>query len=60
MSALGEKPIVFHATRDPLKCLPDREQHEFKCWREFDDGRGGEAVCKHCGVGAMSYTLAQE
>lgn len=32
-------------------------EHEFEGWREFDDGRGGERVCKKCGCGAMSHTL---
>jgi len=57
---LGANPITFHARRDPLVCLPDREKHEFTGWREIGGGRGGETVCKHCGVGAMSYTLAQD
>lgn len=62
---MGEKltiitALVFHAKRDATECLPGREKHEFSGWREFDGGRGGEAVCKHCGVGAMAYTLARE
>lgn len=32
-------------------------QHEFEGWREFDDGHGGEKVCKRCGLGAMSHDL---
>lgn len=31
--------------------------HDFKGWREFDDGRGGETVCTKCGVGAMAWSL---
>jgi hypothetical protein len=31
--------------------------HDFKGWREFDDGNGGEQVCTKCGMGAMAYTL---
>lgn len=34
--------------------------HEFKGWREFADGRGGEQVCTKCGMGAMTYTLSQD
>ena len=32
-------------------------QHEFGGWREFDDGRGGEQICKHCGMGVMSHDM---
>lgn len=32
-------------------------KHEFVGWRDFEDGNGGEAVCKYCGLGAMAYTL---
>ena len=32
-------------------------EHNFKGWREFHDGRGGETVCERCGMGAMSHTL---
>lgn len=49
--------IFFHAKRDPLVC-PGREDHEFFGWRTFDDGLGGETVCKHCGIGAMEHTMA--
>mgnify|MGYP000875059448 FL=1 len=32
-------------------------EHEFSGWQEFDDGLGGEQVCKLCGMGAMAHTL---
>ncbi len=32
-------------------------QHDFQGWRQFDDGRGGEQVCRKCGIGAMAWTL---
>lgn len=32
-------------------------EHEWRGWREFEDGRGGERVCKKCGLGAMQHTL---
>lgn len=32
-------------------------EHEFAGWRMFADGRGVEQVCKHCGLGAMEYSL---
>lgn len=28
--------------------------HEFRGWRTFADGRGGEQVCVRCGIGAMA------
>ena len=35
----------------------DECKHEFEGWRDFEDGRGGEAICKKCGIGAMAYSL---
>jgi hypothetical protein len=32
-------------------------KHEFNGWREFEDGCGGEQVCKHCGIGAMEWSM---
>lgn len=32
-------------------------EHDFKGWREFEDGRGGETVCSKCGMGAMAWSL---
>lgn len=32
-------------------------EHNFKGWREFEDGCGGEAICTRCGMGAMSHSL---
>lgn len=37
------------------QCADDA--HDFKGWREFDDGRGGETVCAKCGMGAMAFSL---
>ena len=51
------KKMFFHVKRDPLACVEGKE-HKFEGWREHDDGKGGEQVCKHCGVGAMEYTMA--
>lgn len=52
---MGE--VFYHAKRDPLKCVDD-DGHDFKGWREFDDGCGGETVCAKCGVGAMEHSIA--
>ena len=32
-------------------------EHEWGGWREFEDGRGGEQLCKKCGMGAMAHSL---
>jgi len=32
-------------------------EHDFQGWRLFENHSGGEAVCKRCGMGAMSHTL---
>jgi hypothetical protein len=45
---------VFH-------CIPINTcAHEWGGWRDFEDGRGGEQVCKKCGLGAMANSLAQD
>lgn len=31
--------------------------HDFKGGREIDGGRGYEAVCANCGMGAMAWSL---
>jgi len=47
-----EDAVFFHTTPKPDTC-----DHDFKGWREFEDGRGGEQVCTKCGMGAMEYSL---
>ena len=32
-------------------------EHDFTGWRNFEDGTGGEQVCRHCGLGAMAWSL---
>jgi hypothetical protein len=32
-------------------------EHDFKGWRAFINGGGGETVCQRCGMGAMSHSL---
>jgi hypothetical protein len=32
-------------------------EHDFQGFRAFEDGRGGEAVCTRCGMGAMSHSI---
>lgn len=52
--------VSFHASSGGCYCDCANGgpcEHEFEGWREFDDGRGGERVCKKCGCGAMSHTL---
>lgn len=47
-----EKRIFLHITPKPDAC-----DHDFKGWRPFSDGNGGEQVCTKCGMGAMAYSL---
>ena len=51
--------VFVHMTRKPELCYADipEMKHVFTGWRMFEDGRGGEQVCKHCGIGAMEYSL---
>lgn len=51
MNEKKQKPFI-HITPKADDC-----KHEFRGWREFPDGNGGEAVCSKCGIGAMAYTL---
>jgi hypothetical protein len=43
---------MFCVPRAHLGC-----DHEWGGWRNFEDGNGGEQVCKLCGMGAMSHSL---
>ena len=45
--------VFVHVTPKPNAC-----EHDFKGWREFEDGTGGEQVCTKCGNGAMAHTLS--
>lgn len=47
-----EKRLFFHATKKN-ECA-----HEWGGYRAFEDGNGGEQVCKKCGLGAMAHTLS--
>lgn len=42
----------FHASPKADAC-----DHNFRGWRGFEDGNGGEQVCTKCGVGAMTSSL---
>lgn len=50
------KPFV-HVMPDISKCR-DGADHDFRGWRSFYDGNGGEQVCAKCGVGAMAWSMA--
>ena len=54
-SSVGTTEVLLHLAARPAPC-----QHDFQGWREFEDGRGGETVCKHCGLGAMAWTLRND
>lgn len=45
----------LHSLPKPKPC-----KHDWRDWREFEDGSGGERVCAQCGLGAMAHTLRQE
>jgi hypothetical protein len=51
--------VFAHMTPKPEICVgnPPTAEHEFTGWRMFADGNGGEQACKHCGLGAMTYSL---
>lgn len=53
-----ERPSFLEKVFVHAKPKPDACDHDFKGWREFDDGRGGEQVCTKCGIGAMAHTLS--
>jgi hypothetical protein len=44
--------VFYHAS--PRVDLCD---HDFRGWRDFEDGNGGELVCTKCGMGAMHYSM---
>lgn len=35
----------------------ERCDHDFKGYREFEDGLGGESACTKCGMGALHHSL---
>lgn len=52
-------PVGIPSAETFVHCAPkDTCEHDFKGWREFDDGLGGETVCAKCGMGAMAWTLS--
>ena len=57
----GWEPNQAQTTFNPNSCYcacPDGPcEHDWQGWRDFEDGSGGETVCKRCGMGAMSHTL---
>jgi hypothetical protein len=48
----GEPELFVHITPKADAC-----EHDFRGWRDFEDGSGGEAVCAKCGMGAMAHSL---
>jgi hypothetical protein len=51
-----QQHIFFHATPDQEKCKGG-EEHDFKGWVEFDNGRGGTTVCTKCGLDAFTHSM---
>lgn len=50
--AMKREQLFFHSSPKPDAC-----DHDFRGWRNFHDGNGGEQVCAKCGMGAMAYSL---
>jgi hypothetical protein len=48
-------PLHLRAYCDAM----DRGDHDFRGYRAFEDGRGGEQVCTKCGMGAMEHSLRE-
>ncbi len=59
--SFGGDPAKVQSSFNPNACYcacPDGPcEHNFQGWRDFEDGSGGETVCKRCGTGAMSHSL---
>lgn len=49
-----QKQITICQCGSHFKC-----EHEWGGWRAFEDGNGGEQVCKKCGLGAMAHSLRE-
>ena len=52
-----DDPEINEAIERALSKLPPPCDHAFGGWREFEDGRGGEQFCQHCGLGAMAWSM---
>ena len=48
--------FVIHETTGQELCT-DGNEHKFEGWQEFEDGRGGTAVCSRCGLTAFEHAL---
>lgn len=46
-----------HANGCYCACPDGPCEHTWHDWREFDDGRGGERVCRTCGMGNMAHDM---
>jgi hypothetical protein len=53
----GERFLHMERKLELCYSNPPTMEHEFGGWRELNKGRGGEQFCKHCGMGAMTYSL---
>ncbi len=58
MSSKDKHPSIFVHTTPRADICKDGGEHDFKGWRDFKDGTGGEQICTKCGIGAIAYTLA--
>jgi hypothetical protein len=48
----GPPPTFFHAMPKPDGC-----EHDFKDWRDDEDGCGGSLYCAKCGMSARHYSM---
>jgi hypothetical protein len=58
-TARDSRDWLDHAIEQLSVTILPRCDHEWAGWREFEDGRGGERVCKKCGLGAMAHSLME-
>lgn len=51
--------VLVHVSPGGCYCAcPDGPcEHEWRGWRDFEDGCGGERVCAKCGAGAMGHDM---
>lgn len=58
MSQSAAPPATKSDSITMICCGPSGPcDHDFRGWRDFEDGNGGERVCAKCGMGAMEHTL---
>ena len=60
MSGPTASPAAADDAITLICCGPSEPcDHDFRGYRAFEDGRGGEQVCTKCGMGAMEHSLRE-